>query len=134
MKTTDMSPAHAINTHHLDATGIPLGRLATKIADLLRGKGKVSFVHHQDQGDSVVVVNAAAVKLTGRKLDQKEYYHHTGYIGNLKTITMKNLMITQPEEVIERAVAGMLPKNRLRAVWLKRLTVYRSDEGEHHAR
>ncbi|MEK7460874.1 MAG: 50S ribosomal protein L13 [Patescibacteria group bacterium] len=131
---TNMSPEHVIVTHRLDATGIPLGRLATKIADLLRGKTKPSFVHHLDQGDTVIVINAQALKLTGNKLDQKAYYHHTGYLGHLKTKTTKDLMQTNPGEVIERAVAGMLPKNRLRAVWLKRLTIHAHEEGANHGR
>lgn len=131
---TNMSPEHIIATHRLDATGIPLGRLATKIADLLRGKTKPSFVPHQDQGDQVIVVNAQALKLTGNKLDQKAYHHHTGYLGHLKTKTAKDLMQTNPGEIIERAVAGMLPKNRLRAVWLKRLTIHAREEGANHGR
>ena len=131
---TNMSPPHIIKTHHLDASGIPLGRLATRIADLLRGKTKTSFVLHQDQGDQVIVSNARALVLTGNKLEQKAYHHHTGYLGHLKTKTVKDLMQTNPGEVIERAVSGMLPKNRLRAVWLKRLTVYAGEEGVSHGR
>lgn len=126
---TNMSPVHEMATHHLDAADIPVGRLATKIADLLRGKIKPSFVHHQDQGDAVVVTNAARLRLTGKKLEQKAYYHHTGYLGHLKTETAKQLMVTKPEEIIRRAVMGMLPRNRLRAVWLRRLTIWRGDEG-----
>lgn len=125
---TNMSPPHTVDTHHLDATNLALGRLATQVADLLRGKGKVSFTYHQDQGDAVVVVNARRVLLTGRKLQQKVYQHHTGYLGHLKTKTVKDLLATNPAEVIERAVAGMLPKNRLRAIWLKRLTVLADEE------
>ena len=131
---TNMSPQHTIATHRLDATNIPLGRLSTKIADLLRGKGKPSFVYHQDQGDTVIVINAARVQLTGNKLEQKVYQRHTGYLGHLKTQTAKNLIVTNPAAIIEHAVAGMLPKNRLRAVWLKRLTVFAGEEGEHHGR
>ena len=127
--TTNMSPEQTVAVHHLDATGIPLGRLATKIADLLRGKTKPSFVPHQDQGDQVIVVNAKDVVLTGNKLEQKAYHHHTGYLGHLKTKTVKELMQSNPGEVIERAVTGMLPKNRLRAVWLKRLTIHAGLEG-----
>jgi large subunit ribosomal protein L13 len=126
---TNMSPKHSVGSHRLDATDIPLGRLATRVADLLRGKGKPSFVYHQDQGDAVTVIHASRVKLTGNKLNQKVYQHHTDYLGHLKTKTVKDLLITNPGEIVERAVAGMLPKNRLRAVWLKRLTVLSGEEG-----
>jgi len=116
--------------HRLDATGIPLGRLATQIATLLRGKHKPTFVHHLDEGDAVIVVNAAKIKLTGNKIEQKEYNWHTGYLGNLKTRTARNFMETRPAEVIERAVSGMLPKNRLRSEFMKRLTVHAELEPE----
>lgn len=119
--------------HRLDATGVPLGRLATQIVTFLRGKHKPTFVHHLDRGDSVVIINAAQIKLTGQKLDAKQYHWHTGYLGNLKTRTARQFMERRPvssrgqggpAELIVRAVTGMLPKNRLRPEFLKRLTIY----------
>lgn len=110
--------------HQLDATGIPLGRLATQIATLLRGKHKPTFERHMDQGDTVVVINASKILLTGQKLEQKEYHWHTGYLGNLKTRTARYYMENRPAELIERAVSGMLPKNRLRPEFMKRLTIH----------
>jgi len=117
LPTTD----HAVT---LDASGQILGRLATQIATILRGKNKPTFAPHRIEGDRVIVTNAAAIKVSGRKLEQKMYHRHTGYIGNLRTTTLKDLMVTKPEQVIERAVYGMLPNNRLRKELMKRLTVY----------
>lgn len=124
----------APTVHRIDATRVPLGRLATKVATLLRGKHKPTFVFHLDIGDAVIITNAQNVALTGQKLLQKAYYHHTGYLGHLKTRRAKDLMVTKPDEVIRLAVAGMLPKNRLRKHWLKRLTIFGGEEGVTHGR
>jgi large subunit ribosomal protein L13 len=108
----------------MDATDQILGRLATQAASLLRGKHKTSFAAHIDGGDYVTITNAQAIKVTGNKLEDKVYSTHSGYIGNLKQVTMGTLMKTTPEKVIEMAIYGMLPKNRLRAGWMRRLRVY----------
>lgn len=133
MKTL-MTPAVTVETHFLDASGIPLGRLATRAADLLRGKHKPSFVNHLDVGDQVTIIHAAKVVLTGRKAEQKVYYHHTGYLGHLKEQRVKDLLERRPEEVVQRAIAGMLPRNRLKAHWLKRLVIWSGEQGETHGR
>jgi large subunit ribosomal protein L13 len=109
--------------HELDATGLILGRLSTQIATILRGKDKPGFRPYLVCGDKVKVINAAKIVLTGRKLDTKKYYHHTGYIGNLKTVAAKDLMATNPAEIIERAVYGMLPDNKLRKIMMKNLEI-----------
>ncbi len=133
MKTV-MTPQITIETHRLDAAGIVLGRLSTRAADLLRGKHKPTFVPHLLMGDKVVIVNAAQIKLTGRKVEQKVYYHHTGYLGHLKEEHVKDLLVHRPEEVVKRAVAGMLPRNRLKAHWLKNLVIWPGLEGETHGK
>lgn len=107
----------------IDATGKVLGRLATEIATVLRGKNKPSFRPYLLMGGKVVVRNTAKIVITGKKIEQKVYQHHTGYLGNLKTKTMKELMEKNPAEVIERAVYGMLPKNKLRDTWMKNLEI-----------
>ncbi len=114
--------------HILDARDVILGRLATQVADLLRGKHKVSFRAHLDCGDYVKVIHASDVKVTGNKLVDKIYYRHSQYPGGLKETQLGTLMEKSPEKVIEMAVKGMLPKNRLQAKWLNRLTVYAGDE------
>lgn len=116
--------------HRLDASGIPLGRLATQIATLLRGKHKPTFAPHIDAGDEVIVINAQKIKLTGNKLEQKEYHWHTGYLGHLKTRNARHFMENDPGELIVRAVTGMLPRNRLRPNFLKRLTIYTGNAPE----
>jgi large subunit ribosomal protein L13 len=116
-----------------DARDRVLGRLATRIATYLRGKNKPLFTPNVDTGDFVVVVNAGKVKLTGKKLDDKVYYHHTGYIGGIKAITAKERMDKDPEGMIVDAVWGMLPKNRLGRAMLKKLKVYRGSEHPHSA-
>lgn len=108
--------------HYLDARGKILGRLATEIASLLRGKSKLGFTYHQDHGDRVVVANADQIRLTGRKAEHKKYYRHSGYPGNLKEISFLRLQQTHPDRIIVIAVSNMLPNNRLRSTWLKRLT------------
>ena len=109
------------NTHTIDATGKVLGRLATEIAVLLRGKHKLSFVPYKDTGDFVIIKNIEKIKLTGRKLEQKIYYRHTGFPGGLKKTPIKKIFEKNPKEILKKAVFGMLPKNKLRAKQIKRL-------------
>lgn len=117
----------------VDANGAVLGRLATKIASYLRGKHNPMFTPHVDSGDSVVVINAEKIVLTGRKWKQKSYYRHSGYIGGLKTITAEKLIEKRPEDLIKFAVKGMLPKNRLGSKLLKKLKVYSGEQHPHDA-
>jgi len=117
----------------IDAEGKVLGRLASEVAQKLRGKNNPQFVPYADTGDFVVVVNAEKILLTGRKLDQKVYYRHTGYIGGLKSITAKKLKEKRPEELIRRAVKGMLPKNSLGRSLNKKLKVYVGAKHPHEA-
>lgn len=112
----------------LDAEGQVLGRLATRIASLLMGKDKASYTPFLDCGDHVIVINAERVRLTGNKMDQKIYRHHSGYPGGLKEIPIKAMMQRRPEEVVREAVLGMLPKNKLRARRAKKLRVYAGKE------
>ncbi|MBI3027931.1 MAG: 50S ribosomal protein L13 [Candidatus Rokubacteria bacterium] len=115
----------------VDADGKVLGRLATRVATILRGKHKPSFAPHLDVGDHVVVVNAEKVHLTGRKLTAKTYRWHTGYIGGLREVSAQRMLQTHPERVIEWAVQGMLPKGRLGRAMVKKLKVYRGSEHPH---
>ena len=117
----------------VDAEGQVLGRLASSIAAYLRGKHNPLFTPHVDTGDSVVVINAEKIVLTGRKWDQKNYYRHSGYIGGLTTITAKKLRDDRPENLIRFAVKGMLPKNRLGRAMIKKLKVYAGDAHPHEA-
>ena len=117
----------------VDSDDKVLGRLASRIASILRGKEKPIFAPHVDTGDFVVVLNAPKVKLTGRKLNDKMYYSHSGYPGGLKVTAAKDLLEKKPEEVIRRAVKGMLPKNRLGRMQLKKLKVYRGHKHPHEA-
>jgi large subunit ribosomal protein L13 len=117
----------------VDAEGKVLGRLATRIASILRGKHKPIFAHHLDVGDHVVVLNAETVHLTGRKLQNKQYRWHTGYIGGLREVTAEKMLKTHPERMIEWAVQGMLPKNRLGRAMAKKLKVYRGAAHPHQA-
>jgi len=117
----------------VDASNQVLGRLATEIARLLRGKHKAIFTPHMDTGDFVVVVNAERVRLTGQKVDQKKYYRHSGRPGSLKTETAREMLTKHPERVIRAAVWGMLPKNRLGRKLLKKLKVYAGPEHPHTA-
>lgn len=110
-------------THTVDAKGQSLGRLATKVALLLRGKAKPGFVHHIDEGDVVVVTNFKKVRVTGKKMEQKTYYRHSAYLGGLKSRTLKESFIVEPKEILRKAVWGMLPKNKLRNAQIKRLRV-----------
>jgi large subunit ribosomal protein L13 len=115
--------------HVIDASGKVLGRLATKVAGLLMGKHKPIFTPNLDTGDFVVVINAAKVKVTGNKVEQKLYYRHSGYPGGLKSVNLERMMQSNPSRVIEHAVKGMLPHNRLGAQMIKKLRVY---DGESH--
>jgi len=117
----------------VDATDKVLGRLATQVSILLRGKNRPDFSLHEDKGNFVVVINAEKVKLTGKKWENKIYYRHSGYIGGLKEIKAKDLLLKHPERLIIYAVSGMLPKNKLRAKFLKRLKVYKGPEHPHKA-
>ncbi|MGN9056986.1 50S ribosomal protein L13 [Bariatricus sp. HCP28S3_A7] len=117
----------------VDAEGQTLGRLSAEIAKVLRGKNKPVFTPHIDTGDYVVVVNAAKVKVTGKKLDQKVYYHHSDYVGGMKEITLREMMAKKPEAVIEMAVKGMLPKGPLGRTMIKKLHVYAGPEHEQQA-
>ena len=117
----------------VDAAGQTLGRLATRIATLLEGKHKVTYSPHLDTGDHVVVINAARIKVTGNKLIQKRYYRHSGYPGGLKEESLQTLLARKPELVVERAVKGMLPQNRLGRAMFKKLKVYSGAEHPHQA-
>jgi large subunit ribosomal protein L13 len=117
----------------VDAKDAVLGRLATKIATYLRGKNKPVFTPNVDTGDFIIVINADKVRLTGRKLDDKVYYHHTGYVGGIKAVTAKELVGKHPERIIEKAVWGMLPKNTLGRQMIKKLKVYKGAEHPHKA-
>ena len=117
--------------HVIDAADRPLGRVATEIATLLRGKHKPAFHPSQDIGDYVVVVNASKVAVTGRKLEQKIYYRHSGYLGGLKETSLKAMLAKRPERVIEHAVRGMLPKNRLGRTQYRHLRVYAGPDHPH---
>lgn len=116
-----------------DATGQTLGRFASRIAKILMGKHKPTYTPNVDNGDFVIVINAEKIKVTGKKLTDKIYYHHTGYIGNLRAETLKERLEKEPEEVIIDAVWGMLPKTRLGRKMIKKLKVYRGSEHPHIA-
>ncbi len=136
MRSYNAKPAEAHAAREwwvVDAEGQPLGRVASKVASILRGKHKPTFTPHVDTGDFVVVINAAKVKATGRKLDDKKYYSHSGYIGSLKSITLKDALANKPELPIKHAVKGMLPKNILGRQLLKKLKVYSGAEHPHEA-
>ena len=117
----------------VNAEGKTLGRLASEIAQVLRGKHKPIYTPHLDCGDYVIVVNAEKVRVTGRKLDQKMYYHHSGYPGGIKSISLRNQLQKHPERVLQAAVRGMLPKNRLGRKMLKKLKIYAGDSHPHQA-
>lgn len=118
-----ITPTVLRKTHTLDASGQVLGRLATRVATLLRGKHKVSYQPHIDGGDSVVITNASQVKITGLKMEQKKYYHYSGYPGGMKVKQLGHLMEKNPPDVIRRAVLQMLPPTRLRKGMMNRLTI-----------
>lgn len=134
MKTYVAKPQTVVHDWCLvDATDKTLGRLASELASRLRGKHKPEFTPHVDTGDHMVVINAEKIRVTGRKLDNKIYYHHTGYIGNLKSITLGKLLAEHPERVIQKAVKGMLPRNPLGRAMYRKLHVYAGPEHPHAA-
>ena len=125
MKTFMASPATIDRKWYVvDATDMTLGRLASEVAKVLRGKNKAIFTPHIDTGDYVIVINAAKVKVTGKKLDQKIYYHHSDYVGGMKETTLREMLAKKPEKVIELAVKGMLPKGPLGRQMFTKLHVY----------
>ncbi len=129
MKTFMASPATIDRKWYVvDATDMTLGRLASEVAKVLRGKNKAIFTPHIDTGDYVIVVNASKVKVTGKKLDQKIYYHHSDYVGGMKETTLKEMLAKKPEKVIELAVKGMLPKGPLGRQMFTKLHVYAGPE------
>lgn len=134
MKTFSAKP-HEVRREWLvvDAAGKTLGRLSSEIARRLRGKHKPEFTPHVDTGDYIVVINAEKVAVTGSKMSDKVYYHHTGYIGHLKSITLEKQLQKHPERVIQTAVKGMLPKNPLGRAMFKKLKVYAGDKHPHEA-
>ena len=134
MKTFSAKPETVKRDWYLvDATDKTLGRLASEIARRLRGKHKPEYTPHVDTGDYIVVVNADKIRVTGNKASDKMYHHHTGYIGNLKSINLEKLLAKAPERVIESAVKGMMPKNPLGRAMYKKLKVYAGPEHKHTA-
>lgn len=117
----------------VDAAGLTVGRLATQVATILRGKNKPNFTPHVDTGDFVIVINAEKVQIEGKRVEQKEYFHNTGYPGGGRFRKFRDLIVTKPEFIIEHAVKGMLPKNRLGRQIIKKLKVYRGAEHPHQA-
>ncbi|MFL5819764.1 MAG: 50S ribosomal protein L13 [Solirubrobacteraceae bacterium] len=134
MKTYVATPANRErNWYVIDAAGRTLGRLATQIADALRGKRKPEYTPHVDTGDFVIVVNAEKISVTGDKLAQKRYYRHSGYPGGLRSRTLREMLDRRPEEVIRKAVRGMMPRNRLARKQLTKLRVYAGPDHPHAA-
>ena len=134
MKTFMASPSTIERKWYVvDATGHTLGRLSSEIAKVLRGKNKPTYTPHIDTGDYVVVINADKIKVTGKKMDQKIYYHHSEYVGGMKETTLKEMMNKKPEDVITLAVKGMLPKGPLGRSMIKKLHVYAGPEHEQAA-
>ena len=135
MRTTYMPSAAQIERkwYVVDASGKTLGRLASEVAKVLSGKNKPTYTQFMDMGDYVIVVNAEKIAVTGKKLEQKLYTHHTGYIGGLKQTTLKKMLETKPEAVITHAVKGMLPKNTLGRSMMRKLHVYAGAEHKHEA-
>ena len=134
MKTFMASPSTIEKKWYVvDATGYTLGRLASEVAKVLRGKNKPTYTPHIDTGDYVIIVNASNVKVTGKKLDQKVYYNHSGYVGGLKEATLREMMAKNPVEVVEHAVNGMLPKGPLGREMFTKLHVYAGPEHAHAA-
>jgi large subunit ribosomal protein L13 len=134
MRTYSPRPDDVVHSWHVvDATDMVLGRLATRVAHVLRGKHKPTFAPHVDMGDHVIVVNAAKVRLTGAKAQQSMSYRHSGYPGGLKSISFGNLLDTNPERLVEQAVRGMLPKNTIGRAQLRKLKVYAGPEHPHTA-
>ena len=134
MKSFMASPSNIERKWYVvDAEGKTLGRLASEVAKVLRGKNKPTFTPHIDTGDYVIVVNAAKIAVTGKKLDQKIYYHHSDYVGGMKETTLREMLAKKPEKVIELAVKGMLPKGPLGRQMYTKLHVYAGPEHNHEA-
>ena len=134
MKSFMASPATIERKWYVvDATDMTLGRLASEVAKVLRGKNKTTFTPHIDTGDYVIVVNAEKIKVTGKKLDQKVYYHHSEYVGGMKETTLREMLAKKPEKVIELAVKGMLPKGPLGREMYTKLYVYAGPDHKHQA-
>ena len=134
MKSFMASPATIERKWYVvDAADMTLGRLASEVAKVLRGKNKPTFTPHNDTGDYVIVVNAEKVKVTGKKLDQKIYYHHSDYVGGMKETTLREMLAKKPEKVVELAVKGMLPKGPLGREMYTKLFVYAGPEHKHQA-
>ena len=134
MKSFMASPATIERKWNVvDATDMTLGRLASEVAKVLRGKNKPTFTPHIDTGDYVIVVNAEKIKVTGKKLDQKVYYHHSEYVGGMKETTLREMLAKKPEKVIELAVKGMLPKGPLGREMYTKLYVYAGPDHKHQA-
>ena len=134
MKTFMASPATIDRKWYVvDATDMTLGRLASEVAKVLRGKNKPIFTPHIDCGDNVIVINAEKIKVTGKKMDQKVYYHHSDYVGGLKEATLREKLEKKPEQVIELTVKGMLPKGPLGRQMFTKLHVYAGPEHKHEA-
>lgn len=134
MKSFMASPATIERKWYVvDATDMTLGRLSSEVAKVLRGKNKPTFTPHIDTGDYVIVVNAEKIKVTGKKLDQKIYYHHSDYVGGLKETTLREMMAKKPVQVIEHAVKGMLPKGPLGREMYTKLFVYAGPDHKHQA-
>ena len=134
MKSFMASPSNIERKWYVvDAEGKTLGRLASEVAKVLRGKNKPTFTPHIDTGDYVIVVNAAKIAVTGKKLDQKIYYHHSDYVGGMKETTLREMLAKKPEKVIELAIKGMLPKGPLGRQMITKLHVYAGPEHNHEA-
>ncbi len=135
MKTTFMQKKEEVvrDWYVIDAKDMPLGRVASKAAVMLRGKHKATYTPHVDCGDNIIIINAKEVLLTGNKLENKKYYNHSRYVGGLRERTAKEMRENYPEEMMERAIKGMLPKGRLGRQMIKKLHVYAGSEHEHAA-
>ena len=134
MKTYSAKPGEIVRQWYVvDADGQTLGRLATRIADTLRGKGKPQYTPHTDTGDFVVIVNAEKIAVTGKKLDQKMYHRHSGYPGGLTSRTLREQLDRRPTDVLRKAVKGMLPKNKLASAQLLKLKIYAGPDHPHEA-
>ena len=135
MKTTVMAKSETVDRkwYVVDAANVPLGRVASQVAAVLRGKNKTIYTPHVDTGDYVIVINSDKMILTGNKLNDKKYYHHSGYPGGLKEVTYKDLMAKRSDFALERAIKGMLPKNSLGKKMFGKLKVYKGSEHPHQA-
>lgn len=134
MKTHSVTPDQITRQWYLvDAEGETLGRMASRIAQILRGKHKPIYTTYLDTGDPVVVINAEKITLTGKKMDQKKYYRHSGYPGGLKETPVRRMLETHPERVVEKAVRGMMPKGKLGRAMMKKLKVYAGEDHPHEA-